>query len=201
MQPGGAADDNAPDDTDQDVPDDQEGDEDDFDGEFDAERAKQTIRAQRESEHEARRSLKRERAERRKLEARVAELESSTNGDGDKIAKDLQAANDRATKAEARLRKQTLRSTAMEEAARLGFNSPITAAKLIDSDDVEWDDDEPTNVKSLLRDILRDDPSLKRRARDDADDGGSGSDAGAGRRGGTTGLQDMNAAIRAAAGR
>lgn len=197
MPEGGAADEVTPDDTEQDVPDDQEDDEDDFDGEFDAKRAKETIRAQRESEHEARRSLKRERAERRKLEARIAELESSGGSDADKVAKDLQAANERAATAEARLRKQTLRSTAMEEAAKLGFNSPLTAARLIDSDEVEWDDNEPANVRSLLRDILRDDPSLKRRTRDDTDDG----DAGAGRRGGTTGLQDMNAAIRAAAGR
>ena len=196
MATGGAADE-AENDTNADDLDESDDQDIEFDGEFDAKRASELIRTQRESEHEARRSLKRERAERRKLEARIAELES--NGDSDKAARDLQAANDRATQAEARLRKQTLRSEAMEQAAKLGFNSPATAARLIDQDDVEWDDDSPTNVKSLLREILRDDPSLKRRARDDQDE--DDADAGAGRRGGTTGLQDMNAAIRAAAGR
>lgn len=196
MTTGGAAE-QATDDTEQDdVQDDENEELDDFDGEFDAKRARETIRAQRESEHEARRSLKRERAERRKLEARIAELESS--GDGDKAAKELQAANDRATAAEARLRKQTLRSEAMEQATKLGFNSPATAARLIDQDDVEWDDDQPTNVRALLREILRDDPSLKRRVRDDQDED---EDAGAGRRGGSGGTQDLNSAIRAAAGR
>jgi hypothetical protein len=170
---------------------------DEFGDSFDAERAKTTILAQREAEKKARKELRTERKARQDLETRLKQLEDSGKEPDEKLAQEVQDFRNRAEKAEARVRKATLRESAISEAAKLRFTNPALAARLIDVDEVEWDGDEPSNVKELLREVLRDNPSLKARTSTE-DDEDEGADGGAGRRGRSGGGRTMNDMIRGA---
>jgi small-conductance mechanosensitive channel len=180
----------------------EEGDEaeTDEDKNFDKARALSTIQAQRKSEKALKATLKTMKDE---LEA----IKTKDLPDADRAKKALADAEERAAKAEQALQKSSLRTTALEEAVKLGFKSPALAFRLLDVDDVEWDGEQPSNVKELLRAVLKSDPYLKggrRRDEDqDEEDGDDeGADAGQGRsRKSKAGGFSMNNAIRAAAGR
>lgn len=176
------------------------------DDEFDEARARKTIENQRKAEKELKRKLS-------AANKRVKDLEGKDLPDAEKQKQELQEAKDVAAKAQAKVRKANLRSEAMEQAAKLKFKSPAVAARLIDLDDVEWDEeeDEPTNVKQLLKDLLDEEPWLKGRAarRDDDDetdeDETDDEGAGRGRRRSTGGSKSgndfINRSIRRQAGR
>lgn len=193
------------DDDDEDANKDENKKKDDDDGEeFDKEHALATIRKQRASEKALKADLKAVRDE-------LKTLKTKDLPDAERTATALREAEEKATKAEAKLQKAMVRTITLEEAVALGFRSPSLAHRLIDVDDVDWEDDRPTNIRELLRDVLKSDPYLKggrrRSAEDDDedenDDEDEGADAGRGRRSGKSKSSGnfMNAQIRRSAGR
>lgn len=190
------------DEVDAEVEDDNDDNE-DADEKFDEARARATIKKQRDAEKSARKQVK-------DLKAQLTKLQNETLPDAEKTRVEREADKARIADLESKMRKSTLRSTAMEEASRLGYRNPTLAARLIDADEVEWDDDsDPLNVAELLKAILKEDPSLKgrrRRTRDDADgeddeDDDESADAAAGRGRKGKGSQSMNDLIRNKIGR
>lgn len=167
----------------------------DDDDEFDPARAKKTIENQRASEKKLKGDL-------RDLRAELKAIKDKDLPEAARQAEAVKEAEDRAEKAEAQLQKASIRTVALEEATKLGFRNPALAYRLIDGDEVDWDDDRPVNVKSLLKKLLEDDPYLKGRAKRNEEDEDDGEDADAGRgRGRKSKGFDMNAEIRSAAGR
>lgn len=169
--------------------------------EFDPQRAMETITAQRASEKTLRKEL-------RDAQRAVKAIENKDKPKDQQLASDLADAVERADALEAKLQKNTLRTEALQEAGKLKFRNPAVAYKLIDPDDVDWDDDgRPTNIARLLQRELRDNAYLARRTRtdngDDDDDKGGGADGGAGRGSGgkATGSGFINDTIREMAGR
>lgn len=171
----------------------------DGDEEFDAARAKKTIDAQRANEKKLKKDLATARA-------KVKEFEEKDLPEKERHIKAAADAEERAANAEKALKKATVRTEALEIATTLRFASPTLAHRLLDEDDIQWDDDEPKNIKSLLQDILRENPELKgnirrKAADDDEDEDEDGADAGAGRsKKGGSGF-NMNREIRRASGR
>lgn len=166
----------------------------DDDEEFDKDRALRTIENQRKSEKDLKRQLK-------EVQAELKSIKDKDRPATEQQAEAQRDAEARAEKAEASLRKATVRTTALEEATGLGFKNPALAYKLIDPEDIDWDDDEPSNIKSLLKKVLDAEPYLKgrRSKRSDGDDDDDDADAGKGRnRSGKS--FDFNDQIRQAAG-
>lgn len=183
--------DDATDDDDDD--DDQDGDADDDDDDFDKERALRTIKAQRESEKALRKQLT-------EMKAQLGKFEAAGKSDDELTRKQRDDLIEKNANLETRYRKKSLKASAQYEAGKLGFHSPDIAYRMIDSDDVEWDDDnEPSNVKQLLREVLKEYPNLKRTR--GADGGDDDDDFGKGRNGGRGKDDDMNSAIRLMMGR
>lgn len=190
-------------------PDDDDNDEPDEDEQkFDVARAKATIRAQRRSERATQKKLAEAQKELDTLRA-ASEDSGKEKTAAEKLERDLRKANERAERAEGELRKASLRTTCLEEASKLKFRNPALAARLVDSDDIEFDDDgvpDRQSVKEALREVLREDPSLKVRARredDDEDEDAEDADAGAGRRRRRTSGFDseINSTLRSMAGK
>lgn len=173
--------------------DEEENDDDDKGDDFDKERALKTIKAQRESEKALRKQLAEIKVELKKFETKgMAEDELTKQERNELAAKNEQL--------ESKYRKKSLRFTAQHEAAKLGFYAPDIAYRMIDVDDVEWDEDnEPSNVKPLLREVLKEYPNLKRTSRGDGGDDGDDLGQGRGRDRGKD--DDMNSAIRGQLGR
>lgn len=108
-----------------------------------------------------------------------------------KLAEELAAERERNDKLEAKANK----ATALGIAAELGFRKPSHAVAIMNSEgDIEDAGDED-EVRAALRQILKDDPSLKKSAQ--RADGGEGGGAGTGRGSST----DFNDVIRRAAGK
>jgi hypothetical protein len=83
----------------------------------------------------------------------------------------------------------------------LGITNPKLAVRLLDADDVEWDDDgEPKNVARLLKALLKEMPELKANGQGGAPQGG-GADGGAGRQSGNVAGSGINDRLRAMTGR
>lgn len=96
---------------------------------------------------------------------------------------------------QARLRQQGVRSEVAMVSARIGIVDPEAAYRLLDTDDLDFDDTgRPTNVERALKDLVRERPWLRSTARGGDADGGAG---GGQRRQGVT----MNDVLRQAAGR
>lgn len=190
-------------DDDDDVDDEDGKKKDDGDEEFDKDRALATIKTQRAAEKKLKGDLK-------ALRDELKTLKTKDLPDAERQAAALREAEEKATKAEAALQKSAVRTSALEEAVKLGFRSPALAYRLIDTDDVEWDGDQPSNVRDLLKELLKSDPYLKggKRRQDDDDEGeddeeDEGADGGRGRRSGRgkSSAGFMNTQIRRAAGR
>lgn len=79
-----------------------------------------------------------ERKKRQQLEARLAEIEKAQMSEAERAKAEAAEAVERATRAEAELRKVKVRSAVLERAAAKGFIDPDAAFRLID---VEWDVD------------------------------------------------------------
>lgn len=87
---------------------------------------------------------------------------------------------------------QSLQAAAISEATKLGFRNPDVAVRLLDRDDIEYDDrGRPANVGKLLNAVAEAEPYLV-----------TVGDYGGGTRGAVPGAKnDMNTIIRQAAGR
>lgn len=158
------------------------------DDDFDKDRALNTIRAQRDSE----KALK---AQLAAAQQQLKDKDDATLSEQQKLQKRIDEMETAVKEQSAKAQRATLRSGLTVEATELGFRNPALAHKLIDQDDVTYDDaGTPTNLKRLLRDVLKDNPYLA--------GSGGGADAGAGRdRGGKGGSTDMNSMIRQMTGR
>lgn len=166
--------------------------------EFDEARARKTIENQRKEE-------KRLKAALQQASAELKAIKDKDLPAAEKQRKDLEEANEKVSNLTRKMRKSSLRAEVLEQATKLKFRSPSLATRLIDMDEVDWDeDDEPTNVVGLLKDILEEDPSLRgRRSRtasedDEQDEEGEGD----GRKRDSAKSGDfINRQIRKAAGR
>lgn len=166
-----------------------EGDED-----YDKERALNTIKAQRASERKYKTQLTEALAELKQIKDKDLPEQERAKSERDEAVQ-------RAEKAEQQLKKAAVRTVALEEATNLKFRNPTLAYRLIDHDEVEYDGDEPSNIKALLKDLLKQDPYLKgRRQTEEGDEDEEDDDAGAGR-GRKPRAFDMNSEIRRQAGR
>jgi hypothetical protein len=174
-------------------------DDDDDDEEYDKERALSTIRRQRQAEADLKKQLKEIRGELKTLKTKDMPAAEQVTQERDELRTQVSTL-------EGRLQKQALRTAAVEAATELKFKNPAIAHKLIDADDIEWDDDTPTNINTLLKREAKANPYLVRRGRvqdsdDDDDDGDDGADGGKGRGSRAGGGADINAHIRQMAGR
>lgn len=94
-----------------------------------------------------------------------------------------------------RLRQQGVRSEVAMASAKLGIVDPEAAYRLLDTDDLDFDDKgQPTNVEAALKGLTRERPWLVNRAPRGGADGGAGGQAP--RQG-----QSMNDVLRQATGR
>lgn len=127
-------------------------------------------------------------------EARAANRSKDKGGDGGSKEEPNPLADENA-ELKAKLAEQEARSNrtqAQAIAAELGFRKPAYGVKLLDWDDLD-DPSDPDEVRAALREVLKDDPALKKAAKSaDGGEGGSGS-AAVGR--------SFNDIIRSAAGR
>lgn len=149
----------------------------------------------------AQRIIRDTRAEAANYRRRLREFETEAEQRRQAELSELERERERAEAAERRLeeaqraaREARLESVAVERAGHLGYIAPGIAPQLIRFDDVEWDDDgRPTNTEALLAAILERHPELARQPAGDLNSGR--------RPDGTPGGQDMNALLRARAGR
>lgn len=135
---------------------------------------------------------------RQRLRATEQERDKLAEGqktEQEKLADRAAKAEERAQLLESRLQEKALRSAIADKRTEVGIvASTATVARLLDRDQIEWDDDgEPTDksLTAALRALAKSDPILVRAG---SSDGGEG-----GRRQKNT--SDMNALIRGAVGR
>lgn len=138
------------------------------------------------------------RARAKAAEDKLAEADKAQLTDKERAERERDEARKETAALTKRVQKTALRAAVFEEASDLGITNAKLAMRLLDADDVEWDDDgEPTNVSKLLKAVLKEVPELK------GSTAGSpgGADGGQGRGRGALAGDDINASIRAAAGR
>lgn len=99
---------------------------------------------------EVRREARSLRERLRTAESRIAELE----------ANDTSAIETKANSLLTTLRTERLDRAVSDLAAKSGALEPNALAKLISADDVEWTDDKPTNVESIISKLRADYPRL-----------------------------------------
>ncbi len=137
------------------------------------------------------RKLRKEAAGYRK---KVEEYEASNQTESERQQAALKAAEARAATLETRLRDLSARSAVTDAAAKANAISPRAVYALI-KPDLEFDDDgEPTNVDTLIKQAIKDEPDLFRAV------AGSG-DGGKGNGRATNTGNDLNSLIRAGLGR
>lgn len=136
--------------------------------------AQEAIRlASKQAGSEAAKARKRAQA----AEAKVAEFERANLSESEQAAqrlKDLETERDQAIK---RAKQQSLRAEVVATATKLEFRNPSIAMKMIDLDDIEFDDqDNPTNVADVVAGLLEAEPYLSSKAvkQNASADGGSG---------------------------
>lgn len=89
-----------------------------------------------------------------RLQARIAELEKR---DSDR---------------ETERKQERVQTIAVREAARLGFRDPADAYRLLDTSDIEFEDDQPKNLPKLLTALSKEKPYLTGAAVNGSADGG-----------------------------
>lgn len=150
------------------------------------------LRSALRAERDARREADRQAGE---LAGRIKALETKDLPEAERDKRELAELRERVKAQETRERTLILRAAVTTTAARLGFADPVDAYRLLDTDEIEFDKSgEPKDVDKRLADLLRSKPYLASAA---ARPTGS---ADGGQRGATL-ANDMNAAIRRAAGR
>ena len=139
--------------------------------------------------------LRNYRQENRSLRERLRTLEQGQQPaqQGDTITREaFQQAEERW---QARLREQGVRSEVAMVSARLGVVDPEAAFRLLDTDDLDFDDKgQPTNVEAALKNLIRERPWLAQRQVRGGADGGAGGTP-------RPGARSMNDVLREATGR
>lgn len=144
--------------------DDAGNDDDDDDG--DAGKSAKTVEDYRRELRESDKVRKREAA---KAKKRIAELEKAEKERADadkteseKAAERADAAEQAKAKSDAELRKLRVTTAVMTAAGTKGIGDTDAAARLLDADAIEYDDDgAPTNIDTLLDELLEGKPYLK----------------------------------------
>lgn len=128
---------------------------------FDKDRALDTIRKQREREKAQAAELKVARAEAATLKAKEQQRADADKSELEKAQTRLAEREKAHAEAEAKLKRMTI-GQAIERAARKhNARNPEVVARLIEQDDLEFDDaGEPTNAEDLVKKILKDEPYL-----------------------------------------
>lgn len=156
--------------------------------EFDRERALATILTQRESE----KALK---ARLAVAERDLKDLRDKDLPDNERLTKRVADLEHQLAAREAENRTVTLRAAVTSAAARLGYNDPDDAYRMLDTAVVQYDDDgQPKGVAKLLEELLKAKPYLGK-----GTEPGTGS-WGAGATGQPGGKTDMDSLIRQKAG-
>ena len=141
--------------------------------------------------------LRNYRQENRSLRERLRALEQQGGGQqpqGDTITRDEFQRQEQQW--QDRLRQQGVRSEVAMASARLGVVDPEAAYRLLDTDDLDFDDKgQPTNVEAALKNLIRERPWLAQPRAPRA-----GADGGAGGAAPRTGAS-MNDVLRQATGR
>lgn len=117
------------------------------------------------------RALRKEAAGYRK---KVEDYEAANQTEADKREAALKAAEDRAATLETRLRDLSARSAVTDAATKANAISTRAVYHLIKSDLEFGDDGEPTNVDALLKQAIKDEPTLFRAANGSGDGGKGG---------------------------
>jgi TolA-binding protein len=117
-----------------------------------------------EPESEEIRSLRREsqslRRRLREAEAKVSEHEQAQLSEQEKVARERDEAAAEAERLRSAIKESNLRSEVVAQAAKLGFKNPQIAARALEPDSIEWEEDRPTNIGALLQDLARQEPYL-----------------------------------------
>jgi hypothetical protein len=153
------------------------------------------VAALRRELEEARRLAARDRTERRKLEEAIKATEDAKLPEQERLQRRLADLERQASSHEQERRDWQVREAVTRSASRLGYADPVDAFALLDRSALEFaDDGTPKNTDRLLADLLRAKPYLAGGTRPMGSfDGGV--------RGQPAKGQDMNAVLRAAAGR
>jgi hypothetical protein len=153
------------------------------------------VAALRRELEEARRLAARDRTERRKLEEAIKATEDAKLPEQERLQRRLADLERQASSHEQERRDWQVREAVTRSASKLGYADPVDAFALLDRSALEFaDDGTPKNTDRLLADLLRAKPYLAGGARPMGSfDGGV--------RGQPAKGQDMNAVLRAAAGR
>lgn len=108
------------------------------------------------------------RTELRDAKSQLKELATKQKEREDAEKSELQKQTERGTVLEAqvreageKVRKLTLQNATFQKSVELGIVDPDAAFRLLDLDDVEWDEDKPTNVEDLLTKLVDRKPYLK----------------------------------------
>jgi hypothetical protein len=153
------------------------------------------VAALRRELEEARRLAARDRTERRKLEEAIKATEDAKLPEQERLQRRLADLERQASSHEQERRDWQVREAVTQSASKLGYADPVDAFALLDRSALEFaDDGTPKNTDRLLADLLRAKPYLAGGTRPMGSfDGGV--------RGQPAKGQDMNAVLRAAAGR
>jgi hypothetical protein len=153
------------------------------------------VAALRRELEEARRLAARDRTERRKLEEAIKATEDAKLPEQERLQRRLADLERQASSHEQERRDWQVREAVTRSASKLGYADPVDAFALLDRSALEFaDDGTPKNTDRLLADLLRAKPYLAGGTRPMGSfDGGV--------RGQPAKGQDMNAVLRAAAGR
>ena len=163
--------------TDEEKPDDElepEGEEGEGDGEGEGEGEDTRTREELLAENaELTRRLNKSRTAKAR-EARAANRSKGGASKKDESDSELAQENEDLKAKLAQVESRSNRTQAQAIAAELGFRKPAHGVKLLDWEDMD-DPSDPDEVRSALREVLKDDPALKKAAkRADGGEGGSG---------------------------
>lgn len=124
---------------------------------FDPERAQATIEKLRAENREQAKAAKRA----TELEARLKEIEDGQRTDAEKLAAKVTEYEQRETQWAAEKKQTNLRLALHELKDELGIASPSLALRALDTDELDWDNDTPRNLRDVVAALLEREPILK----------------------------------------
>jgi colicin import membrane protein len=144
---------------------------------FDKDRAMATIRKLREAEAQGKKDAK----ALADAQARLRELEQAKMSEDERREVRLKELEAETADKESKLRDQYLRLGVYDLQQELGIADAELAQAALDHSKIEWEDGKPTNLKSLLDDLLERKPLLKGEPPKKTSEGGTGgTDGGSG---------------------
>lgn len=143
--------------------------------EFDAAKAAKALEASRKAERRAAKEAD-------ELRDRLKRIEDAEKTELDRALERISEFEKRDAETTARLRRANLRSAVADLASDLGLASVNLTIRALDDDAIDWDGDNPSNVRDALVLLIEQEPALKAsgkpaRARLDAAAGGTEPDA------------------------